>query len=172
MTNNFQETSKKTNFFQKSINFQLMFSNPSLNHNKVDQFPQLPLLLPLFPIRLDQKSFTMSLIIVIFSFEDITATESVLALALLNSVHPFTNVSENKQTKIEYARQMSSMIRSARPTLTSVATIIFCCFGLLDLKSDGRTICAKIMITTGRNCGSAEWINNRSGKFSDPPCPT
>ena len=60
------------------------------------------------------------------------------------------------------------MIHSTRPTVSSVATIIFCCFVLLDLKSgdgltDGRTngwtTCAKIMITTSRDCGSAEWIN-------------
>ena len=32
------------------------------------------------------------------------------------------------------------MITSARPTVSPVATIVFCCFVLLDLKSgDGRT---------------------------------
>ena len=31
------------------------------------------------------------------------------------------------------------MIHSTRPTVSPVATIIFCCFVLLDLKSDGRT---------------------------------
>ena len=51
------------------------------------------------------------------------------------------------------------MIHSARPTVSPVATTIICRFVLLDLKSgDGRTICAKIMITTGRDCGSVEWI--------------
>ena len=44
------------------------------------------------------------------------------------------------------------MIHSARPTVSPVATIVFCCFVLLDLKSgdgrtDGRTTCAKTMIT-------------------------
>ena len=43
------------------------------------------------------------------------------------------------------------------------STIIFCCF--VDLKSgdgrtDVRTTCAKIVITTGRDCGSASWINS------------
>ena len=52
------------------------------------------------------------------------------------------------------------MIHSARPTVSPVATIFICCFVLLDLKSgDGRTdnMCEK-MITTGRDCGLAEWI--------------
>ena len=51
------------------------------------------------------------------------------------------------------------MIHSARPTVSTVETIIFYCFVLLDLKSgDGRTTCAKIIITTGWDCGSDEWI--------------
>ena len=62
---------------------------------------------------------------------------------------------------------MSSMIHSARPKVTPVANIVFCCV-LLDLKSgegrtdirtNGRTTCAKTMIPTGRDCGLAEWIN-------------
>ena len=53
-------------------------------------------------------------------------------------------------------RQVSTMIHSARPTVTPVANIVFCCFVLLDLKSgDGRTTCAKTMIPTGRGCGLA-----------------
>ena len=37
-------------------------------------------------------------------------------------------------------RQVSSMIHSARPIVTSVATSVFCCCVFLDLKSgDGRT---------------------------------
>ena len=41
------------------------------------------------------------------------------------------------------------MIHSARPTVLPVVTIVFCCFVLLDMKSgDGRTTCAKTMITT------------------------
>ena len=67
--------------------------------------------------------------------------------------------------KIGEIRPMSSMIHSARPTVSLVATIVLCCFVLLDLKSgdgrtNGRTTCAKIMITTGRDCGSAEWIKS------------
>ena len=49
------------------------------------------------------------------------------------------------------------MIHSARPTVSPVATIIFCCFVLLDLKwgrTYGRKTCAKIIITTGRDFGS------------------
>ena len=51
------------------------------------------------------------------------------------------------------------MIHSARPTVSPVANIVFCCFVFLDLKrGDGRTICAKTMIPTGRDFGLAEWI--------------
>ena len=54
------------------------------------------------------------------------------------------------------------MIHSARPIVTPVANIVFCCFVFLDLKSgDGRTdnMC-KTMIPTGRDFGLAEWIKN------------
>ena len=66
----------------------------------------------------------------------------------------------------------TSMIPSARPTVPPVAIIIFKRRLFCDiLKSgDGRTdiwteVCGKIMITTGRGreCGSAEWINNHLG---------
>ena len=66
-----------------------------------------------------------------------------------------------------YTRQVSSMIHSARPTVSLVVNIVFD-WNLLVLRyflkwgrTDGRTeICAKTMITTGRySCGSAEWIN-------------
>ena len=44
------------------------------------------------------------------------------------------------------------MIHSARPIVTPVANIVFCCFVFLHLKSgDGRTTC-------GRDFGLAEWI--------------
>ena len=57
------------------------------------------------------------------------------------------------------------MIQSARPIVTPVANIVFCCFVFLDLKSgdertDGRTTCAKTMIPTSCDFGLAEWINN------------
>ena len=59
------------------------------------------------------------------------------------------------------------MIHSARPIVTPVANIVFCCFVFLDLKSgDGRTTCAKTMIPTGHDFGLAEWINNVSGQNS------
>ena len=66
--------------------------------------------------------------------------------------------------KVLMARQVSSMIHSARATVSPVATIVFCSFVLLDFESgdgrtDGRTTCGKTMIPTGRDCGLAEWIN-------------
>ena len=52
------------------------------------------------------------------------------------------------------------MIHSARPIVTPVANIVFCCFVFLDLKSgDGQTTCAKTIIPTSRDFGLAEWIN-------------
>ena len=62
----------------------------------------------------------------------------------------------------KYTRQVSSMIHSARPLVTPVANIVFCCFVFLDMKiGDGRTDKnnAKTMIPTGRDLGLAEWIN-------------
>ena len=60
------------------------------------------------------------------------------------------------------------MIHSARPIVTPVANIVFCCFVFLDLKSgdgrgrtDGRTTCAKTMIPTGHDFGLAEWIKKQ-----------
>ena len=47
-----------------------------------------------------------------------------------------------RTTSVEIAitRQVSSMIHSARPIVTLVANIVYCCFVFLDLKSlDGRT---------------------------------
>ena len=93
------------------------------------------------------------------------------------SVFPF-QISCNKP-ETERTRQVSSMTHSARPTVSPVATIVFCCFVLLDLKSgdgrqygrtNGRTTCAKTMITTGRDCGLAEWIkilDNRHNRLSN-----
>ena len=62
-------------------------------------------------------------------------------------------------------RLVSSMIHSARPMVTPVASIVYCCFVFLDLKSgdgrtDGRTTCAKIVIPTGLDFGLAKWIKN------------
>ena len=56
------------------------------------------------------------------------------------------------------------MNHSARPIVTPLANIVFCCFVFLDLKSgdgrtDVRTTCAKSMIPTDRDFGLAEWIN-------------
>ena len=46
----------------------------------------------------------------------------------------------HNQVKQTNTRQVSSMIHSARSTVTPVANIVFCCFVFLDLKSgDGRT---------------------------------
>ena len=57
-------------------------------------------------------------------------------------------------------RQLSSMIHSARPTVSPVANIFFRLKFVLfwEVETDGRT-CAKTMITTGRDCGSGKWIN-------------
>ena len=45
-----------------------------------------------------------------------------------------------KLAKLTITRKVSSMIHSARPTVTPVANNVFYCFVLLDLKSgDGRT---------------------------------
>ena len=60
-------------------------------------------------------------------------------------------------------RKVSSMIHSARPTVSPVENIVFAwnlfCFARFwKLGMDGRITRAKTMITTGRDCGSAEWI--------------
>ena len=47
--------------------------------------------------------------------------------------------------------QVSTMIHSARPTVSPVATIVFCCFVLLDLKSTGRTD-----VRTDNMCGNSD----------------
>ena len=53
------------------------------------------------------------------------------------------------------------MIPSARPTVSSVANIVFALFCFARFKKWGRTdnMCEKTMIPTGRDRGSAEWIN-------------
>ena len=56
---------------------------------------------------------------------------------------------------------MSSMIHSARPTVSLAANIV--CFVLFcyiwkDVQTDD--MCESI-IPTGRDCGLAEWINSR-----------
>ena len=61
--------------------------------------------------------------------------------------------------KLLTIRQVSSMIHSARPIVTPVANIVFCCLVFLDLKSgDGRT--DNMCENNGRDFGLAEWINN------------
>ena len=68
-------------------------------------------------------------------------------------------------------RQVSSMIHSAKPTVPPVAIILICslfCFVLRDFEKSGRTTCVKTMMTTGRDCGSAEWINKLYGFFFHP----
>ena len=60
---------------------------------------------------------------------------------------------------------ISSMIPSARPTIPQGAITILTCtlFDLRDFENwgqtDVRTPRVKIVITTGRDCGSAAWIN-------------
>ena len=53
------------------------------------------------------------------------------------------------------------MIHSARPTVLPVANIVFNLFWFAKFwKVDGQATFVKTMITTGRDCGLAEWINN------------
>ena len=65
-------------------------------------------------------------------------------------------------------RQVSSMIHSARPTVSPVANIVFVWY-LFCFEKWGRTyvrtICAKTMITTDRDRGSASWINKPLSTF-------
>ena len=63
-------------------------------------------------------------------------------------------------------RQVSSMNHSARPIVTPVASercFLLFCFSRFEKwgrgRTDGRTICAKTMIPTGRDFRLAEWIN-------------
>ena len=54
------------------------------------------------------------------------------------------------------------MIHSARPTVTTLANIVFClsCFARFYIVgTDGGTTCAKTIIPTDRECVLAEWIN-------------
>ena len=55
------------------------------------------------------------------------------------------------------------MIHSARPTVSPRANILFTwnlfCFETWG-RTNGWTTCAKTMITIGRDCGSASWINS------------
>ena len=51
-------------------------------------------------------------------------------------------------------KQASSMIHSVRPTVSSVANIVFTLFYFAKFWT-----CAKTIIPTGRDCGLAEWIN-------------
>ena len=50
------------------------------------------------------------------------------------------------------------MIRSARPTVSPVASIVFAWNLFRFVRTNGWTTCAKTLIATGRGCGSAEWI--------------
>ena len=65
--------------------------------------------------------------------------------------------------EIRKTRQVSSMIHSDRPTISPIMNIVFTwnlfCFDRFCTR-DVRTTCVKTMITTGRDCGSAEWIKN------------
>ena len=63
-------------------------------------------------------------------------------------IHYFMFVLYFEIVNIAKTRQVSSMIHSARTTITPAANIV-CCFVFLDFKSgDGRTTCAKAMIPT------------------------
>ena len=69
-----------------------------------------------------------------------------------------------------YKTCVPSMIHSARPTVPQVEITIltwnlFCFLRFskvgTDGWTDGQASRAKIMITTGRDCGSVFWINNK-----------
>ena len=68
----------------------------------------------------------------------------------------------SKREMKNITKQASSMIHPGRPTVSSVANIVFTwnlfCFEKFG-RTHGRTTCAKMMITTGHDCGLAEWIN-------------
>ena len=65
---------------------------------------------------------------------------------------------KRNRKEIFKARQVFSMIHSARPTVSLVANIVFA-LNLFCFEKWGRTTRAKTMITTGRDCRSASWIN-------------
>ena len=69
--------------------------------------------------------------------------------------------------KANSTRQVSSMIHSARPTVSSVATIVFCCFVFLDLKSgDRRTYGQHVRKQWSlRDCRLAEWMNSEEFSY-------
>ena len=59
-------------------------------------------------------------------------------------------------------RQVSPMIPSARPTVPPVVITIFTWklfFCTMLKRRNGRMSCVKTVISTGRDCGLAEWIN-------------
>ena len=68
------------------------------------------------------------------------------------------------------------MIHSARPTVPQVAAVfsLEVCFVLLHIekwrRTDGQTTRAKIVITTGRDCGSASWIIKKKMKTLQQNC--
>ena len=79
----------------------------------------------------------------------------------------------------ENTRQVSSMIHSARPIVTTVANIVFCCFVFLDLKSgEGRVRTDNMCenndpypaVTVGWPSGSTSWHDEQmSRKWSKWP---
>ena len=61
---------------------------------------------------------------------------------------------------LENTRQVSSVIHSARPTVSMASSdhcFLLFCFARFEKWWDGQHV-RKIMITTGRDCGLAEWI--------------
>ena len=72
-------------------------------------------------------------------------------------------VSKKADENMDKIIKCAELIHSARPIVTPVANIVFCCFVFIDMKrflrTYGRTTWAKTMIPTGRDCGLAEWIN-------------
>ena len=67
----------------------------------------------------------------------------------------------------QYNTCVPSMIHSARPTaITIFASNLFCFVTSWKAGTDVQTTRGKIVITSGRDCGSASWINSQILAFS------
>ena len=92
------------------------------------------------------------------------APPSLLEKGLINEIGTGWQCWKDPLYDARVTRQVSSMIHSARPTVSPVVSIVFAwnlfCFARFwKVGTNVRTICAKTMITTGSDCGPAEWIN-------------
>ena len=97
-----------------------------------------------------------------FNDLEIIILTTIFQIIFLIMKHVFNENNYFNELKYHITRQVSSMIHSAKPEVQPVAITIFTlnvfCFEKWG-RTDGRTTCVKIMITTGRDCGSTSWIN-------------